>query len=131
MAVAVSRFQLDAGKIEETVVTLARRIAERFPQSGLHGLCQHLHSVAAAARKRALEIQKPIVSVRIASVLMILAILSVPVDNTRKSALITSDSPQAAIRGAGGGECKLKLNSDRTLDALCNQAGGTVYVVFK
>ena len=61
----------------------------------------------------------------------VLAILSMPVDNTRKSALITPDSPQAAIRGAGGGECKLKLNSDRTLDALCNQAGGTVYVVFK
>lgn len=74
---AASRFQLDAGKIEETVVTLARRIAERFPQSGLYGVCQHLHSVAAAARKRALEIQRPIVSVRIASVLMILAILSV------------------------------------------------------
>ena len=35
------------------------------------------------------------------------------------------------FRGAGGGECKLKLNSDRTLDALCNQAGGTVFVVFK
>ena len=62
---------------------------------------------------------------------LILAILSMPVDNTRKSALITPDSPQAAIRGAGGGECKLKLNSDHTLDALCNQAGGTVFVVFK
>ena len=61
----------------------------------------------------------------------VLAILSMPVDNTHKSALITPDSPQAAIRGAGGGECKLKLNSDRTLDALCNQAGGTVFVVFK
>ncbi|MFO1092235.1 MAG: hypothetical protein U0992_02840 [Planctomycetaceae bacterium] len=72
---AASRFQLDAGKIEETVVTLARRIAERFPQSGLYGVCQHLHSVAAAARKRALEIQRPIVSVRIASALMIAGVL--------------------------------------------------------
>lgn len=72
---AASRFQLDAGKIEETVVTLARRIQERFPQSGLHGVCQHLHSVAAAARKRALEIQRPIVSVRIASALMIAGVL--------------------------------------------------------
>ena len=61
----------------------------------------------------------------------ILAILSMPVDNTHKSALVTPDSPQATIRGAGGGDCKLKLNSDRTLDALCNQAGGTVFVVFK
>jgi hypothetical protein len=61
----------------------------------------------------------------------ILAILSMPVDNTHKSALVTPDSPQATVRGAGGGECKLKLNSDRTLDAECNQAGGTVFVVFK
>jgi hypothetical protein len=60
-----------------------------------------------------------------------LAILSMPVDNTHKSALVTSDNPQATVRGAGGGECKLKLNTDRTLDAQCNQAGGTVFVVFK
>jgi hypothetical protein len=61
----------------------------------------------------------------------VLAILSMPVDNNRKSALITPDSPQTTLRGAGGGECQLKLNPDRTLDALCNQAGGTVFVVFK
>jgi hypothetical protein len=54
-----------------------------------------------------------------------------PVDNTHKSALVTPDAPQATVRGAGGGECKLKLNADRTLDAQCNQAGGTVFVVFK
>jgi hypothetical protein len=62
---------------------------------------------------------------------LILAILSMPVDNTHRSALVTPDAPQATVRGAGGGECKLKLNSDRTLDAQCNQAGGTVFVVFK
>ena len=61
----------------------------------------------------------------------VLAILSMPVDNNHKSAIVTPDAPQADIRGAGGGECKLKLNSDRTLDAQCNQAGGTVFVVFK
>ncbi len=60
-----------------------------------------------------------------------LAILSMPVDNVHKSALVTPDTPQAHLRGAGGGECILKLNSDRTLDAQCNQAGGTVFVVFK
>lgn len=60
-----------------------------------------------------------------------LAILSMPVDNTHKSALVTPDNPQAMVRGAGGGECTLKLNTDRTLDAQCNQAGGTVFVVFK
>jgi len=62
---------------------------------------------------------------------LVLAILSMPVDNAHRTVLVTPDSPQASIRGAGGGECKLKLNSDRTLDALCNQAGGTVFVVFK
>jgi hypothetical protein len=61
----------------------------------------------------------------------VLAILSMPVDAAHKSALVTSDTPQATVRGAGGGECKLKLNLDRTLDAQCNQAGGTVFVVFK
>jgi len=61
----------------------------------------------------------------------VLAILSMPVDNTHRSVIVTPDSPQADIRGAGGGECKLKLNPDRTLDAQCNQAGGTVFVVFK
>lgn len=71
------RFQLDAGKIEETVATLARRIHERFPGSGLHEVCQHLHGIAAAARKRGEEIRRPIISVRIASALMIAAILVV------------------------------------------------------
>ena len=61
----------------------------------------------------------------------VLAILSMPVDNAAKSAIVTSDAPQAAVRGAGGGECKLKLNSDRTVDAVCNQAGGTVFVVYR
>lgn len=60
-----------------------------------------------------------------------LAILSMPVDNSHRSALVTPDAPQATVRGAGGGECKLKLNPDRTLDAQCNQAGGTVFVVFR
>jgi hypothetical protein len=62
---------------------------------------------------------------------LLLAILSMPVDNTHKSAIVTPDSPQAMVSGAGGGECKLRLNSDRTLDAQCNQAGGTVFVVYK
>jgi hypothetical protein len=61
----------------------------------------------------------------------VLAILSMPVDNTAKSAIVTSDAPQAAIHGAGGGECKLQLNADRTVDAICNQAGGTVFVVYR
>ncbi len=61
----------------------------------------------------------------------VLAILSMPVDNSTKSAIVTLDAPQAAIRGAGGGECKLKLNSDHTVDAVCNQAGGTVFVVYR
>jgi hypothetical protein len=72
-----ARFQLDASKIEETVSMLAKRIHERFPNSGLYGVCQHLHGIAAAARKRAEEIRRPILSVRIASGLTIAGILVV------------------------------------------------------
>ena len=60
-----------------------------------------------------------------------LAILSMPVDSAQRSALVTADSPQAVVRGSGAGECKLKLNSDHTVDAQCTQAGGTVFVVYK
>jgi hypothetical protein len=74
---SAARFQLDASKIEETVSTLAKRIQERFPMSGLHGVCLHLHSIAAAARKRGEEIRRPIVSVRIASGVTIAGILVV------------------------------------------------------
>lgn len=72
-----SRFQLDAGKIEATVALLTRRINERFPESGLHGVCQHLHGIAAAARKRAERIRRPILWVRVVSGLMIAAVLAV------------------------------------------------------
>jgi len=54
-----------------------------------------------------------------------------PVDNTQKSAVVTWESPQASIRGAGGGECKVKLNADRSVDAVCNQTGGSMFVVYK
>ena len=62
---------------------------------------------------------------------LVLAILSMPVDNTQKAVLVTPDSPQAFIRGTSGGECKLRLNPDRTLEAQCSQAGGTVFVVYR
>lgn len=74
---AATRFQLDAGKIQETVAVLARRIHERFPNSGLHDVCQHLRDVAAAARQRAARIGRPILWVRIVSGLMIAAVLAV------------------------------------------------------
>jgi len=61
----------------------------------------------------------------------LLAILTMPVDNAQKSALVTPDSPQTTIRGTSGGECRLRLNSDRSVDALCNQAGGTMLVVYR
>ena len=61
----------------------------------------------------------------------VLAILTMPVDNTQKSAVVTWESPQASIRGSGGGECKVKLNADRSVDAVCNQTGGSMFVVYK
>ena len=61
----------------------------------------------------------------------VLAILTMPVDNAQKSAVVTWDSPQASIRGSGGGECKIKLNSDRTVDAVCSQTGGSMFIVYR
>jgi hypothetical protein len=62
---------------------------------------------------------------------LVLAILTMPVDGTQKAAIVTPDAPVTTLRGASGGECKLKLDSDRSVDAVCNQAGGTVFVVYR
>jgi hypothetical protein len=58
-----------------------------------------------------------------------LSAISMPVDNAHKSALVLR-MLASYVRGAGGGECKSNSMAT-TLDAQCNQAGGTVFVVFK
>jgi hypothetical protein len=117
---SAARFQLDASKIEETVSMLAKRIHERFPDSGLHGVCQHLHGIAAAARKRAEEIRRPIVSVRIASGFTIAGIL-----------IVLAYTLKAAFDAANqGGDAKLgPADLIQMLEAAINSAlliGATV-----
>ena len=61
---------------------------------------------------------------------IVLAVLSVPTGNETKTGLATPDSPTATVAGTAGAECKLKINSDNTVDAQCNQTGGNIFVVY-
>jgi hypothetical protein len=56
---------LDAEKIIRTVETLHKRIEERFPDSGLKGVCAELHSVAIKSQQRSSWIAKPLKSLRL------------------------------------------------------------------
>jgi hypothetical protein len=61
---------------------------------------------------------------------IVLAILSVPTGNETRTALTTPGNPAATVAGTAGAECNLKINSDNTVDAQCNQTGGNVFVVY-
>ena len=50
---------LDSEKILGTIQTLSRRIAERFPGSGLDRVCQELLTIAGESQKRTAWIAKP------------------------------------------------------------------------
>jgi hypothetical protein len=50
---------LNAEKIEETIVTLQRRIDERFPGRGLAKLCAQLHDIAREDRERLAWVARP------------------------------------------------------------------------
>jgi hypothetical protein len=50
---------LDSEKILGTIETLSRRIAERFPGSGLNNVCQELMTIAGESQKRTAWIAKP------------------------------------------------------------------------
>ncbi len=58
---------LDADRLIETVRLLERRIADRFPDSGLRRLCQHLLQVAEVAGQRSRWIGEPVWAIRWAS----------------------------------------------------------------
>jgi hypothetical protein len=55
---------LDSDKILATIVTLSRRIAERFPGSGLDKVCQELLAIAGESQRRTEWIGKPQKSLR-------------------------------------------------------------------
>ena len=67
---------LDGQKIIGTVERLSRRVYERFPQAGLYSVSKELLEVAHQAKARAEAINKPIMWVRVANVLLIAIIIA-------------------------------------------------------
>jgi hypothetical protein len=62
---------------------------------------------------------------------VIFAVLAVPSGNTTKTALVMPDNAEAVVAATAGAECKVKINSDNTVDAQCSLTGGTLYVVYR
>jgi hypothetical protein len=61
---------------------------------------------------------------------IVVAILSVPVGDGLKTVLATPEAPEASASATAGATCKVKINSDNTVDGQCNLTGGTMYVVY-
>ncbi|MFL5381884.1 MAG: hypothetical protein ACJ8GN_05160 [Longimicrobiaceae bacterium] len=69
--------ELRGERIVETVERLAHRIDERFPGSGLSGVCHHLHAVAAAAADDVPRLGRPIWPLRLFIVAAIAVLVAV------------------------------------------------------
>lgn len=61
---------------------------------------------------------------------IVLAMISVPAGSETKTALATTDNPNATVTATAGGECKIKINPDNTVDGQCNQTGGSLFIVY-
>jgi hypothetical protein len=61
---------------------------------------------------------------------IVLAMISVPAGNETKTALATTDNPNATVTATAGGECTIKINPDNTVDGQCNQTGGSLFIVY-
>ena len=68
---------LDKDRITETAARLARRISERFPESGLRKVAQELVDLAGDIGRQAEDLEKPILWLRIITVLVIGAAASI------------------------------------------------------
>ena len=62
---------------------------------------------------------------------VLFAVLALPNGNTTKTALAMPDNREAMVPDVAAAECKVKINSDNTVDAACNLTGGTLYVVYR
>ena len=60
---------------------------------------------------------------------VVFAVLAVPVGNVLKTVAVTKETDAASIMSTGGGECRIKVNADNSVDAQCSLTGGTMYVV--
>jgi len=67
---------LNAELIERTVERLARRVAQRFPESGLAGVVRELEGIAERATQTAAWIDRPIVWLRALIVLLLVVIVA-------------------------------------------------------
>lgn len=61
---------------------------------------------------------------------IVMALVSVPTGNETRTGLATPANPSATVAGTAGAECKVKINSDNTVDGQCNQTGGNIFVVY-
>lgn len=73
---AVNRRLLDPERIIETSAQLQRRIAERFPDSGLSKVATELHVVARESAVRAAEFDQPNIPLRVGIGLLVCAIVA-------------------------------------------------------
>jgi hypothetical protein len=70
----VAELKLDAEAVARTIDLLCRRVEERFPDSGLSRVGRELARIAKQTRERAAAIARPILTVRVAVVLLIVLI---------------------------------------------------------
>jgi hypothetical protein len=68
--------KLDSHKVTHTIESLRQRIHDRFPRSGLHTLCGHLHELARETEDTIGKISKPIWSLRIGAAFLICAFIT-------------------------------------------------------
>ena len=59
------------------------------------------------------------------------AAFAVPAGSTTKTALVTPENRAASVSGTAGVDCKIKINSDSTVDGQCKQTGGVLYVIYR
>jgi hypothetical protein len=70
----VPELKLDADAVARTIDLLCRRVEERFPDSGLSRVGRELARIARQTREKAVAIARPIPTVRVAVVLLIVLI---------------------------------------------------------
>ncbi|HEY2070132.1 MAG TPA: hypothetical protein VGG48_11305 [Rhizomicrobium sp.] len=71
--------QLGADKVEDTFQRLAARIAERFPDSNLLGVCRDLTGVAQRTTERARETARPYFALWAMSAIIVIVVLAMAV----------------------------------------------------
>jgi hypothetical protein len=67
---------LDTNAVAGTIARLCRRVDHRFPDSGLAHVCHELNAIAQETRSRVERITRPMLGLRMGSVLMIALLLS-------------------------------------------------------